>query len=158
MRGAEDGMSGNLAGAATVGDLDPDFESSLRIILGRITRRFRTEGSEGAPGLSQLSALATLWRHKTLSPTALAEIERVQPPSMTRIIAALEERGYVIREPHPTDRRQVVIEITPKGLALIEQDRSRRQAWLTGALAALTPEERAQLRSVIPIFERLLDQ
>jgi DNA-binding MarR family transcriptional regulator len=93
-----------------------------------------------------------------MSPTALADFERIQPPSMTRIIAALEGNKLAAREPHPTDRRQSVIAITESGRAMIEEDRHRRQAWLSGVIETLTEDEREELRAVIPILSRVADQ
>jgi DNA-binding MarR family transcriptional regulator len=74
---------------------------------------------------------------------------------MTRVIAVLEERNLVRRAPHPTDRRQVVLTVTPDGRALINRVRRRREAWLAQRLQELTPEERAILRSAAPILEKL---
>jgi DNA-binding MarR family transcriptional regulator len=108
-------------------------------------------------GLSQLSALATLSRYGPLSPTALADFERIQPPSMTRVITALEEYGLATREPHPTDRRQAVIAISETGEELIADDRRRRQAWLSSVLESLPEEEIEQLRVALPILERIVE-
>jgi DNA-binding MarR family transcriptional regulator len=124
----------------------------------RLSRRFRSTRSDNSLGLSQLSALATLYAAGPLSPTALADLERIQPPSMTRVITGLEELGLAVREPHPTDRRQAVIAISESGRALIEEDRHRRQAWLSGVLESLTDEERASLRAALPVLEGLLDR
>ncbi len=134
---------------------EAQLASSLRMTLMRVARRLRAERSDETLGLSQLSALAVLGRHGPLSPTALAEIERIQPPSMTRVIAALEERGLVEREPHATDRRQSVIAITEAGQAIIAEDRRRRQAWLARVLDGLGESERAKLAAAIPILEQI---
>jgi DNA-binding MarR family transcriptional regulator len=77
---------------------------------------------------------------------------------MTRVITGLEELGLAVREPHPTDRRQAVIAISESGRALIEEDRHRRQVWLSGVLESLTDEERASLRAALPVLEGLLDR
>jgi len=124
----------------------------------RLSRRLRTERSDNSLGLSQLSALATLYAQGPLSPTALADHERIQPPSMTRVITGLEELGLAVREAHPTDRRQAVIAISETGRALVEEDRHRRQAWLSGVLESLTDEERSALRAALPILEGLVDR
>jgi DNA-binding MarR family transcriptional regulator len=124
----------------------------------RLSRRLRTERSDNTLGLSQLSALATLRRYGPLSPTALADIERIQPPSMTRIISGLEESGLAVRDPHPTDRRQAVIAISDRGRAIVDEDRYRRQAWLSGLLEGLTDDERKALAAAVPILEGLVDQ
>lgn len=121
----------------------------------RLARRLRGQRSDETLSLTQLAALATLVRHGAMTPTALAEHERVQPPSMTRVIAALSERGLVERLDHATDRRQFVITVTPAGKAVVLEDRRRRDAWLTKQLAHFTPEERDVLRRAVPLLERL---
>jgi len=134
---------------------DEQLASALRISVMRLARRIRAEKSDESLTLTQLSALATVANHGPLTPTALAEYERVQPPSMTRVIALLEERGLAVRVPHPSDRRQSVIEISAAGQAIIEEDRRRRTAWLARVLAGLTDEERSALDASAPILERL---
>lgn len=134
---------------------DEQLAVALRIAVMRVARRLRAERGDDSLTLSQLSALASLDRHGPCSPTALAELERVQPPSMTRIIAALEDRGYAARAPHETDRRQSVIAISPEGRAVLEEARRRRNAWLAGAFADLSAKERAQLAAAVPVLERL---
>ena len=78
-----------------------------------------------------------------MTPGELAEHEKVQPPSMTRVIAVLEERSLVLRSPHPTDRRQVILTVTGEGRAVVQRVRRRKDAWLARRLAELTTEERA---------------
>jgi DNA-binding MarR family transcriptional regulator len=109
------------------------------------------------PGLSdtQLAALGALESHGVMTPGELAEHEKVQPPSMTRVIAALEERGLVVRAPHASDRRQVVLTVTDQGREVVRQSRRLREAWLAQRLRELTPQERALLRQAAPILEKL---
>ncbi|HUD79531.1 MAG TPA: MarR family transcriptional regulator [Streptosporangiaceae bacterium] len=138
---------------------DAGLASALRISVSRLARRLRaerlTKGME--PGLSdtQLAALAALEVHSAMTPGELAEHEKVQPPSMTRVIAALEELGLVMRAPHATDRRQVVLTATERGRELVHQSRRLREAWLAKRLRELTPQERAVLRAAAPILEKL---
>ena len=134
---------------------EAQLASSLRMTLMRLARRLRAERSDETLGLSQLSALAVLEKRGPLSPTALAEVERIQPPSMTRVIGVLEERGLVGREPHATDRRQSVIAITDAGRAIIIEDRRRRDVWLARVLDGLNEDERAKLAAAIPILEQI---
>lgn len=136
-------------------DDDEELASALRIAVMRVTRRLRTAQSDETLTLSQISALASLDRHGPCSPSALAEIERVQPPSMTRVIAALEERGLAVRAPHETDRRQSVLALSEAGRALLEETRLRRQAWLARCLEELPAADRAALRAALPVLERL---
>lgn len=121
----------------------------------RLGRRLRQQRADDNLTPSQIAALATLDRDGALPLGELAAREHVQPPSMTRITGALEEMGLVTRTPHPTDRRQVLFAVTPAGAKLLAEDRKRRDAWLCGRLARLTPEEVAILRDAAPILERL---
>jgi DNA-binding MarR family transcriptional regulator len=120
--------------------------TSLRISVSRLARRLRVERqAEGLTSLSdtQLAALSVLEKHAAMTPGELAEHEKVQPPSMTRVIAVLE------------DGRQVVLTVTEEGRALVTQARRRRDAWLAKRLQELTPEERAILRTAAPVLEKL---
>jgi DNA-binding MarR family transcriptional regulator len=139
---------------------DAGLASSLRISVGRLARRLRVERTvpgTAEPFLSdtQFAALASLEKHGTMSPGELAEHEKVQPPSMTRVIAALEEWQLVTRAAHPSDKRQVVLTVTTAGRDLVIKSRRRRDAWLARRLAELTPQERATLRAAAPILEKL---
>jgi len=137
---------------------DAGLATALRISVSRLARRLRVERqAEGLTSLSdtQLAALAVLDRHGAMTPGELAEHEKVQPPSMTRVIAVLEERRLVMRAPHATDRRQVVLTVTEDGRELVSQARRRRDAWLAKRLKELSPEERAILRAAAPVLEKL---
>ena len=131
---------------------------TLRIAVTRLARRIRAErAAQGLPELSdtQFAALAALVRHATMTPGELAEHEKVQPPSMTRAIAVLEERGLVARAPHPADRRQVALTATPAGRSLVEQVRRLRDAWLARRLQELSAQERSVLRAAAPVLDKL---
>jgi DNA-binding MarR family transcriptional regulator len=104
---------------------------------------------------TQLAALAALEKHPGMTPSELAEHEKVQPPSITRVIASLEERGLLQRMPHSTDRRQVVLSATDQGREVVRKLRQLREAWLARRLRELTPAERAVLREALPILEKL---
>jgi len=138
---------------------DAGLATALRISVSRLARRLRADrlskGLEPALSDTQLAALAALERHSAMTPGELADYEKVQPPSMTRVIAALEERGLVMREPHATDRRQVVLSVTGHGRDVVQQSRRLREAWLAQRLRELSPEERAVLRQAAPILEKL---
>jgi DNA-binding MarR family transcriptional regulator len=139
---------------------DPGLATALRISVSRLARRLRVEraaASLGEPDLSetQLAALAALDRHGAMTPGELAEHEKVQPPSMTRVISVLAESQLVLREPHASDRRQVVLTVTDAGRELVIKARRRREAWLAQRLKELSPAERATLRAAAPILEKL---
>ena len=133
---------------------DELLASSLRMVIMRLARRLRAERSDETLGLSQMSALSSLM-HGPLSPTSLAQAERIQPPSMTRVITALEARGLIKREEHETDKRQSVIAITNAGRKIVEEDRVRRKVWLVEILDTLEEIDRHALREALPILERM---
>jgi DNA-binding MarR family transcriptional regulator len=139
---------------------DTGLATAMRISVSRLARRLRVERlgiaeSDAALSDIQLAALAALERHDSMTPGELAEHEKVQPPSMTRVIAVLEERGLVLRAPHATDRRQVVLTVTSAGRDLVQRVRLRRTAWLAQRLQELTPEERELLRAAAPVIEKI---
>jgi DNA-binding MarR family transcriptional regulator len=135
-----------------------DLASQLRPALLRLTRLVRNQRVDMSVTLTQLSAMATLQKHGAMSAGELATCERVQPPSMTKVLANLEERGLVRREVHPADRRQAIIAITAEGIALLDSERRSRDAWLSQRLAALSADERALLQRVAPLLDKLAEQ
>ncbi len=138
---------------------DAGLATSLRISVSRLARRLRNERlAQGLqPELSdtQLSTLAILETHSPMTPGELAEHEKVQPPSITRVIAVLEERGLIRRMPHPGDRRQVLLAVTDHGRDVVGKVRQLRTAWLAQRLRDLSAAERATLREALPILEKL---
>ncbi|GAA3256119.1 MarR family winged helix-turn-helix transcriptional regulator [Nonomuraea helvata] len=134
---------------------DAGLASALRVSLARLTRRLRRQAAAHSLTPTQFATLAAVERHSGITPGELAELEKVQPPSMTRVIATLEERGLVSRSPHPSDRRQVTVSVTEAAQKLLKEERRRKEAWLTQRLKELTPEERSILRQAAPILEKL---
>jgi DNA-binding MarR family transcriptional regulator len=134
---------------------DTALASALRLAVMRLARRMRSERADSSLTLTQLAALATVERHGPLTPRELAAAERVQPPSMTRIAASLEAEGLLTRTDHPTDGRQVLLAISPAGIALLREDRRRREAWLAQRLRELEPEDREVLRRAAAVLDRL---
>jgi len=127
----------------------------LRLAVMRFSRRLRNQRVDTSVTLTQVSALSTLKRHGPMSPGELAAHERVQPPSMTRVVVALEAAGLVSRTPHPTDGRQVVIGLTRAAEDMLAAEARAREAWLAGQLQQLDPEERAVLREAAGIIDKL---
>jgi DNA-binding MarR family transcriptional regulator len=127
----------------------------LRLSVMRFSRRLRTQRVDTSVTLTHLSTLSTLKRHGPMSPGELAAHERVQPPSMTRVVVALEGMGLVSRTPHPTDGRQVVIDLTPAAEALLSDEARAREAWLAGQLQQLSREDREVLRQAAVIMDKL---
>ncbi|MFK3981465.1 MarR family winged helix-turn-helix transcriptional regulator [Micromonospora sp. NPDC050397] len=129
--------------------------SQLRDAITRLNRRVRQSRPVGELTLTQLSALTSLELAGALTPRELADTERVQPPTMTKIVAKLEERGLVRRTPHPTDRRQVILSTTDSGREVFAQFERARNEWLGHRLAELTPEERETLRQAAVILQKV---
>jgi DNA-binding MarR family transcriptional regulator len=123
----------------------------------RIVRRVRAEKSDQELSDTQYSVLAYLDRGGPATPRALAEYERVQPPSMTRTLATLADSGLVSREGHPVDGRQVIVQLTPDGRATVRETRRRRDAWLARRLADLEPAERLVLADAARILRSIAD-
>jgi DNA-binding MarR family transcriptional regulator len=104
---------------------------------------------------SQLSALTTIAKHGDLSLGELAAVERVAPPSMTRIAARLEESGLVARRTDAADRRVSRVVATDEGHALLEATQHRRDLFLATRLQELTDDERDLVARAVPVLERL---
>ncbi|MDQ2726271.1 MAG: MarR family transcriptional regulator [Actinomycetota bacterium] len=136
-------------------DEAPSLSSHLRLVILRMSRRLRQE-KVGDVTASQMSALSSINLAGAASLGELAATERIAPPSMTRIVARLEEQGFVRRRHDSTDRRVSRLEITPSGEALIAEIRSRRDAFLAERLQGLSDEEREIVNRALPIFERII--
>ena len=138
---------------------NPELASRLRSSVARLARRLRQEGivnEEASP--SQLTALATLFRTGPMTLGELASAERVKPPTMTRIVGALEERGLVRREASADDGRVVHVVVTDDGRRAHEEYRKRRDAWLRGKLSRLSAPERHTLAWASEIIDRLAEE
>jgi DNA-binding MarR family transcriptional regulator len=130
--------------------------NDLRLACMRISRRVRFESTQDvAP--HQFSVMARL-ENTALTPRELAGIERVSPPSMTRTVAALVERGLVARKDDPLDGRQVFISLTPQGLSLLKETRRRRDAWMATRLKGISAQEREVLVKATAILTRLASE
>jgi DNA-binding MarR family transcriptional regulator len=127
----------------------------VREAINRVNRRLRQTRPIGETTVAQISALQSLESAGALTPRELAEAERVQPPTMTRIVARLEERGLVSRAPHPTDGRQVILSPSAEGRQLIAGYLRSRDEWLALRLAKLTAEDRETVQRAAEILTRL---
>jgi DNA-binding MarR family transcriptional regulator len=140
----------------TVERMTPErLNERLRDAITRLNRRLRQQRPVGDLTVTQLSALTSLRLGGALTPRELSEAERVQPPTMTKIVAKLEERGLVRRSPHPTDGRQVLLTPTDEGFAVLDSYQRERDVWLAGRLARLTPDERDTLSRAASLLEQL---
>ncbi len=143
------------AEAPTSDERAVDVATHLRLAITRTARRLR---QEAAPELSpsQGSALATIERHGPLTPSELAERERIKRPTATRVAARLEEDGLIGRAAASADARSCLLRLTPAGSALIRRLRRRKTAYLAARLRVLDPEELSTLERASELLEKLL--
>ena len=135
---------------------DLELASRLRFALARSARRLRQEAGTGlSPSLT--AALATVERCGPLTPSELAHAERVRRPTITRALTRLEEAGLITRTPDPADRRSTLLAITPAGVALLAEGRTRKDAFLSERLEGLSPADRATLVRAAAILEGMLE-
>ncbi|MDO7868666.1 MarR family winged helix-turn-helix transcriptional regulator [Nocardioides jiangxiensis] len=135
---------------------DAGLASALRVSVARLSRRIRNERDPGVDlGLGAFSVLGLLARHGSQTVGQLAELDHVRPPSMTRTVGCLVDGGYAVRRKDEADGRLVVVELSDHGRAVVEEERSRRDAWLARRLTELTPDEREVLRRAVPLLERI---
>lgn len=131
--------------------------ADLRLVVGRLVRRLRTVQS-GTLTASQMSALANLDEHGSLRLRDLARHEGVRPPTASRLVDPLEERGLVSREADPDDARGTVVVLTDEGRAVLRQVRDDRTAELAAAMSRLPDQQVAALRAAVPALAELLAQ
>jgi DNA-binding MarR family transcriptional regulator len=129
----------------------------LRISATRLARLLRRQGDTGLSP-SQLSALTSVERHGPLTLGALADHERVAPPSVTKAVAKLEERGLLARQADAGDRRVAHVSITAAGTALLREVRQRKDLWLAARLAELTDDQRHRLADALGVIDELMGE
>jgi|tagenome__1003787_1003787.scaffolds.fasta_scaffold20968789_6 DNA-binding MarR family transcriptional regulator len=153
-------MTANIApGARPKTDANLDtaaVAARLRLSATRLARRLRQE-SDAPLTPSQLSALATIERHGPITLGALAERERVAPPSVTKVVTKLEAAALVERRLDDADRRVAWVSITAPGTALLSKIRQRKTAWLASRLARLDAEQVRCVAAALDALESLMD-
>ena len=139
-----------------------EIAARLRFAVVRTSRRLRQDANEaeGAGGLSPTlnAALATIYHYGPLTPSELAERERIKRPTATRIVAGLVDLGLVTRTPDPSDGRGFLVATTPEGSGLLKRLRTRKNAYLAKRMRDLDPEDVAALERASEILERLLEE
>jgi DNA-binding MarR family transcriptional regulator len=131
-----------------------EIAGRLRLSATRLARRLRQEAQTGLSP-SQLAALAAVERHGPLTLGALADLEQVAPPSVTRVVAKLEADGFLTRQPDPDDRRVTRVVVTPKGRNLLGASRRRKTTWLATRLEDLGAEQRARVAEALDALDAL---
>ena len=132
--------------------------AELRVLTGQLARRLRAAHESAALTMSQAAVLYRLATEGPDTPAALARAERVRPQSMGATLGALEERDLVVRRPHATDGRQVVMETTEAGLALLAEIRTAKESWLLDAVRThLDQDEQRTLIDAVALLRRLVE-
>jgi DNA-binding MarR family transcriptional regulator len=133
-----------------------ELASRLRLGVTRLARKLRREAEPGITQ-SQLSGLATIERRGPMTIGELSGVEQVQPPTMTKIVAALVDAGLVGRETGPVDRRMVWLRATPEGVKLLQRSRKRKDAYLAKRMRSLDPRQLAVLQEATEILEQIVE-
>jgi DNA-binding MarR family transcriptional regulator len=135
---------------------EAELASRLRLAVMRLGRRIRSQAkSDLTP--SQTSALSSVERLGPLTLGELSAVEGVRPPTLTKVVAALEEQGLVARHTDPADRRVSVVEATAAGSKLLARSRSRTDAYLARRVASLGADDREALARAVAVIESLLE-
>jgi DNA-binding MarR family transcriptional regulator len=133
-----------------------ELPARLRLAIARMARRMRQEaGDELSPSMT--AALATIENRGPLTPSELAEFERIKRPTATRVLHRLEEDGLIQRSADPSDGRSALVAVTKDGAALLKKLRSRKTAYLARRLRELPDEDVETLERAAGVLERLLD-
>lgn len=133
----------------------PELVAQVRRGASRLGRRLRLERPADSISPTKLAVLAHLRRWGAATPGELAAAERLQPQSLTRVLADLEAEGMLTRQRDERDRRQYVLEITPVGTLALVQDMDERDQWLAEAMRGLTETERQVLYLAGALMDRL---
>ncbi len=126
--------------------------------IGLLFRRVRAAAASHELSLTESSVMGRLAREGAATTADLARAEKMKPQSMGTTIAALEEMGMVVRKPHPTDGRQVNIELTAKGAAVRKSVVDAKRTWVAEAIAQLSEDERETLFKAGHIIKRLVEK
>jgi DNA-binding MarR family transcriptional regulator len=142
----------------TTGTIDAtELAARLRLGVTRLARRLRQE-TDADVTPSQLAALSTIERHQPMTVGDLSAHERVQPPTMTRVISALVDSGFVAREPDPSDRRVAWLRLSPEGARFLARGRTRKEAYLAKRLRRIEPERLVILEQAVDLLEELVEE
>jgi DNA-binding MarR family transcriptional regulator len=135
------------------------YVSELRTVLARLMKKLRKESVTARHlSLTERSTIGLLDQHKELLPSELASMEKITNQSMSQILNHLLELGYITRTASQTDKRKVIISLTPEGRNVLLQVRSEREKWLTKAIEqTCTKQEQELLKQVIVPLTKIVD-
>ncbi len=145
-----------MQSTSSVSVSEHELASRLRVDLARVARRLRQAADSGLSP-SQTSALATIERRGPMTPSELAAVERVQRPTVTRLVVRLSELGLVSRTPDPADGRSTLLAVTAAGSSLLADARTRKDVFLSERLAGLSAADRATLERAAELLEGMLE-
>jgi DNA-binding MarR family transcriptional regulator len=149
-------MRTTLGAPGTSSEIREELAPRLRWAITRMARRLRQEAGTDL-GPSQVASLATIERHGPLSPSELAERERIKRPTATRIVRHLENGGLVERVRDPEDGRASILSVTGEGRTLLRRLRERKTAYLAKRLDRMNAEDRRTLERAAELLEGMLE-
>lgn len=127
----------------------------LRTVIRLLIRRAYRAAGEGVPNRSEQGVMVWLDEKGEMTPSALAAIEKVRPQTMGQTLDSLDKRRWIKRMPHPNDRRQILISLSPSGHKALLKMRGLRQAWLVDEFTKLNSKDRETLVAAIDILDRI---
>ena len=135
-----------------------EVAARLRLAMARLVRRARQEATTAEMTQSMFSAVSVIAHLGSPTLGEVAAAERVTPPTVTKIVARLEDAGLVVRQQDPDDRRIARVRLTDAGRRFVDRTRSRASAYMARRLKTLSDGEREVLAAAVPILERLLEE
>jgi DNA-binding MarR family transcriptional regulator len=137
-----------------------DSAARLRMAIVRTARRLRQEAAGEAGGLTPTAtaALATIERHGPLTPSELAELERVKRPTVTRTLGCLDRAGLIERTPDPSDGRSALVSVNASGRERLRRLRGRKNAYLARRMRDLPADDVRTLERAAEILEGMLEE
>ncbi len=150
-------MEDGATGGQPAEDADADLGGQVRVAVGRLYRRFRSERPEGSLGDTALDVLTYLHKHGPQTLTELSEQDRVSPASMSQTVNRLTAAGLAVRAGDPDDRRKVRFSVTAEGDELARATLAQRNAWLDQRLRSLSPEDRAAIARATALLRGIAD-
>jgi DNA-binding MarR family transcriptional regulator len=134
----------------------PELAERLRVVIRTLKRRAQAVIGVDAPTPTETSVLGWLHERGPMTPSALSVAQNVRPQTMGQALDLLTGKAWIARRPHPTDRRQVLIALTPAGRKALTRGRRLRQAWLVAEFSRLSARDRRAIGDALTIFERML--
>ncbi len=135
-----------------------DLAERLHSTAIRLLRLVRVQDTATGIAPARLSALSVIVFGGPVSLRDLARAEQVRPPTMSRIVSALEAEGLARRRVNQQDRRAVLIETTEKGVAMLKQGRKRRVKFLAACLSQLANSELSDIERAVQAIQKAFEQ